>query len=310
LVGIPPPTARADRVEGHVAGMTISWLLMAAHVPAGGQRGGMVRYVVEFAKAISTHPDVELHVVADPAATAFWQPIVGDTSRIHPMTSRAHRGAGAHGAEGDGIRGVPGAVRRRPRGQTRVAEPPAGEWAADSPRLPAPRPAGGFRSSQAPVAARALPGIHSGGVGAGLCVRGDAGQVVELRTGGARQRSRGPAGGRNPGVRLDAGGAGSSREAVRTGGGGRLGAQEPAVPGRPLAGRHRRASGRRPRHRGAHRPGRTRSSTRTRRVCSVSVSCPTNSWPGPIVMPRWSCARAFWKASGCPHAKPWISGRG
>ena len=67
--------------------MTISWLLMAAHVPAGGQRGGMVRYVVEFAKAISTHPDVELHVVADPAATAFWQPIVGDTSRIHPMTS-------------------------------------------------------------------------------------------------------------------------------------------------------------------------------------------------------------------------------
>lgn len=67
--------------------MTISWLLMAAHVPAGGQRGGMVRYVVEFAKAVSLMPEVELNVIAAPDALDFWEQIVGDPARIHTMTA-------------------------------------------------------------------------------------------------------------------------------------------------------------------------------------------------------------------------------
>lgn len=67
--------------------MTISWLLLAAHVPAEGQRGGMVRYVVEVAKGLAVHPDVDLHVVSAPQAQGFWESIVAMPERVHPMSS-------------------------------------------------------------------------------------------------------------------------------------------------------------------------------------------------------------------------------
>ena len=106
--------------------MTISWLLMAAHVPASGQRGGMVRYVVEFARAVSVHPDVELHVVADPEATGFWRSIVGDPRRIHPMVSaptaaqalleRRGRGSAAFAERFDVVHGAKHVLPSHPRG--------------------------------------------------------------------------------------------------------------------------------------------------------------------------------------------------
>lgn len=106
--------------------MTISWLLMAAHVPADGQRGGMVRYVVQFARAISTHPEVELHVVADPAAAGFWEPIVGDPQRIHPMRpapaaaqallERRGLGSPAFSQPFDVVHGAKHILPRHPRG--------------------------------------------------------------------------------------------------------------------------------------------------------------------------------------------------
>ena len=67
--------------------MSMSWLLMAAHVPPHGQRGGMVRYVVEIAKGLMAQPDLELHVVSDPAAAAFWEELLGDPARIHTMVA-------------------------------------------------------------------------------------------------------------------------------------------------------------------------------------------------------------------------------
>lgn len=62
--------------------MTISWLLMASHVPAGGGLGGMVRYTVEVARGLAAHPNVQLSVLADPSAATFWADIVS-YDRVH-----------------------------------------------------------------------------------------------------------------------------------------------------------------------------------------------------------------------------------
>lgn len=74
--------------------MTLSWLLMAAHVPPDGQRGGMVRYVAEVGKALAAHPDVELSVVAGRGAEAFWEPVVGSPARVYPMAAAPTAGQG------------------------------------------------------------------------------------------------------------------------------------------------------------------------------------------------------------------------
>lgn len=51
----------------------LSWLLLATHVPASGQGGGVVRYTVELARALAERDDVDLHLLtrkdaADPLA--------------------------------------------------------------------------------------------------------------------------------------------------------------------------------------------------------------------------------------------------
>jgi glycosyltransferase involved in cell wall biosynthesis len=64
--------------------MTIKWLLMASHVPAGGGLGGMVRYTVEVARGLAAHPDIQLSVLADPSAATFWADIVS-RDRVHSL---------------------------------------------------------------------------------------------------------------------------------------------------------------------------------------------------------------------------------
>lgn len=65
--------------------MTLRWLLIASHVPPGGALGGMVRYTVEMAAALSARPDVELHVLCDKAATDYWVAQLGDADLVHPL---------------------------------------------------------------------------------------------------------------------------------------------------------------------------------------------------------------------------------
>jgi glycosyltransferase involved in cell wall biosynthesis len=50
----------------------LSWLLIATHVPAGGNGGGMVRYTVELANALRRREDVDLTVLARPEAQQFF----------------------------------------------------------------------------------------------------------------------------------------------------------------------------------------------------------------------------------------------
>ncbi len=48
--------------------LPLSWLLLATHVPGDGKGGGMARYVVELARALEAHDEVELSVLASPGA--------------------------------------------------------------------------------------------------------------------------------------------------------------------------------------------------------------------------------------------------
>ncbi len=61
----------------------LRWLLIATHVPASGKGGGMVRYVVELARALHRRDDVELHALALPAAKPFFEELLGDPVRVH-----------------------------------------------------------------------------------------------------------------------------------------------------------------------------------------------------------------------------------
>lgn len=108
--------------------MSLSWLLMAAHVPADGRGGGMVRYVVEIARALVARPDVDLHVVADRGAAALWEGILGSPSKVHPMVSVPTAAQGflerrAMGSVGlrqrfDVVHGAKHILPRRARGAT------------------------------------------------------------------------------------------------------------------------------------------------------------------------------------------------
>lgn len=61
----------------------LRWLLLATHVPEGGVRGGMVRYVVELAAALNARADVELHVLAVPGAVPFFSELLQDRRLVH-----------------------------------------------------------------------------------------------------------------------------------------------------------------------------------------------------------------------------------
>ena len=65
-----------------MTGAPLSWLLLATHVPASGSRGGMVRYVVELARALASQPDVEVSVLTVPSARPFFSELLGGPERV------------------------------------------------------------------------------------------------------------------------------------------------------------------------------------------------------------------------------------
>lgn len=56
--------------------------MLATHVPPTGQRGGMVRYVVELARELQARDDVELSVLTTPPARQFFGELLGDEQRV------------------------------------------------------------------------------------------------------------------------------------------------------------------------------------------------------------------------------------
>ncbi|MCO7220216.1 glycosyltransferase family 1 protein [Klenkia sp. PcliD-1-E] len=60
----------------------LRWLLMAGHVPGNARGGGIVRYTVELARALRRRPDVELHLLVDPAAAVGLTDLAGDRDRL------------------------------------------------------------------------------------------------------------------------------------------------------------------------------------------------------------------------------------
>lgn len=71
----------------------LSWLLMAAHVPAGGAGGGMVRYAIEMAHALHRRDDVDVHVVAAESAADWWAQRLGGAG-VHPVKGLPAAAAG------------------------------------------------------------------------------------------------------------------------------------------------------------------------------------------------------------------------
>lgn len=65
-----------------LAGPRLTWLMLATHVPATGQLGGMVRYVVELARELSARSDVELSVLTTPPARPFFADLLGSEQRV------------------------------------------------------------------------------------------------------------------------------------------------------------------------------------------------------------------------------------
>ncbi|MCB0915318.1 MAG: glycosyltransferase family 4 protein [Actinobacteria bacterium] len=61
----------------------LRWLMLAGHVPPGGAGSGVVRYVVEFTRALDRAEGVEVHVVAAPAAQQWWCDRLQDPDRVH-----------------------------------------------------------------------------------------------------------------------------------------------------------------------------------------------------------------------------------
>jgi glycosyltransferase involved in cell wall biosynthesis len=60
----------------------LSWLLLATHVPATGQLGGMVRYVMELARELARHPDVSLSVLTVRPTRPVFAELLGDEQRV------------------------------------------------------------------------------------------------------------------------------------------------------------------------------------------------------------------------------------
>lgn len=65
-----------------MTGRPLRWLLLATHVPASGSGGGMVRYCVELARALSARADVELHVLCTAETRDFFTALLG-ADRVH-----------------------------------------------------------------------------------------------------------------------------------------------------------------------------------------------------------------------------------
>ncbi len=69
------------------AGRSLRYLLMAGHVPPGGDGGGIVRYTVELATALAERTDVELHLGVN-AAAADWFRDAFPGAWVHPVQKR------------------------------------------------------------------------------------------------------------------------------------------------------------------------------------------------------------------------------
>lgn len=63
----------------------LSWLMLATHVPASGRSGGMVRYVVELARELAAHPEVDLSVLTTPGTRPFFAELLGREDRVHVL---------------------------------------------------------------------------------------------------------------------------------------------------------------------------------------------------------------------------------
>ena len=63
----------------------LSWLMLATHVPASGRSGGMVRYVVELARELAIHPEVDLSILTTPGTRPFFTDLVGREDRVHVL---------------------------------------------------------------------------------------------------------------------------------------------------------------------------------------------------------------------------------
>lgn len=66
-------------------GDRLKWLLLATHVPSGGQGGGIVRYTVEVARALAARPDVDLRVLTTPQSATVLRELTG----AEVLTTRA-----------------------------------------------------------------------------------------------------------------------------------------------------------------------------------------------------------------------------
>jgi glycosyltransferase involved in cell wall biosynthesis len=63
----------------------VQWLLMAGHVPPDGRGGGIVRYTVELARALSRRDDVNLHLVTSQEAAGPLAELAGSADRVLPV---------------------------------------------------------------------------------------------------------------------------------------------------------------------------------------------------------------------------------
>lgn len=85
--------------------------MLAGHVPAGGAGGGIVRYTVEFTRALRRQPGVEVHVVASRDARDWWIEQLGSSTQVHVGKTWQHqRGSGERQRETPGVDHVPGGV--------------------------------------------------------------------------------------------------------------------------------------------------------------------------------------------------------
>lgn len=108
--------------------MTRTWLLMAQHVPADGRGGGIVRYTVEFARAMAARGDVALSAVCSPTAAPFFHDLLAGSGRVFterlpiaavgPLAQQAGRGTQAYRLPFDVVHGVKHLLPRRARGRT------------------------------------------------------------------------------------------------------------------------------------------------------------------------------------------------
>lgn len=89
----------------------LRWLMLASHVPPGGTGGGIVRYTVEFTRALRHQPDVEVHVVASRAARDWWVEQLGSSARVHVGKGWQHdRGSNRRHSDVSGAGQVPAGV--------------------------------------------------------------------------------------------------------------------------------------------------------------------------------------------------------